>query len=273
MDSINTNLDALNVQNNITNAQMSYGKAIAQISSGLRINTAADDPSGLATLNSLQTAAAGTTQAESNVAQASSFLQTADGGMASMVTILNQMYSLAVESNSSATSSTDAGYNEDVFQADVTALDNFVSNTNYNGTDLLNTAATFTFQTGSASTNTSTITATDLTATIGTALTSTAAGVGSATTAALAEGLITTAIAAVDSYRASIGASEQQFQATSTYLQASSQNLSASISTVGDANIAQQTTSLATAQVLGQAANAMLAQANAQPAQVLTLLR
>jgi len=150
LDAINTNTISLSTQNNLTNSQNALATSIQRLSSGLKINTAADDPAGLAIASRMQSQVNGLNQATQNAQNGVSMLQTADGGLASTTALLQSMRTLAVEAANGTNSSTDLAS----LQTEITQLQaqigDVANNTQYNGTALLDGTATNTqFQVGS----------------------------------------------------------------------------------------------------------------------------
>ncbi len=149
LDAINTNIISLQTQNNLTNSQNSLSESINRLSSGLKINSAMDDPAGLAIASRMKSQVNGLNQATQNANNGVSMLQTADGGLASTTALLQSMRSLAVEAANGTNSSTDLAS----LQTEITQLQAQVgqvsSQTQYNGINLLDGSATNTqFQVG-----------------------------------------------------------------------------------------------------------------------------
>lgn len=273
---INTNVDALNAYRNLTATQNSMSTSLQRLSSGLRINKAADDAAGLAISQGLQSQIGGITVAIRNAQDGINVVQTADGALTETQSILQRMRDLSVQS---ANDSNDTNSRADI-QKEVTALsselDRIAGKTTFNNVNLLD--GTFTakqFQVGYASGDTIQVDI-NSTGTAGFASTDLFATAPDLTTQAGAEAAITdvdTAIQTVSTARAGLGALQNRFQHTINNLSVTQQNLQASNSAITDTDMAQEMTNFTRAQVLSQAGTAMLAQANSASQSVLKLLQ
>jgi flagellin len=270
MTVIGTNVAALRAANASTSAQMSLSKSIDRLSTGKRINSAADDAAGNAIATRMTSQIRGLNQAVRNANDGISLTQTAEGGMNEIVNMMQRMRELSVQS----ASGTLAAGDRTNLQAEVTALlaqvDDVANKTNFNGVALLNTAGPVAIQTGIASGDTVNIGLSNVTAT-GLAINaidiSTAAGAGTALTA------LDTALNTITTAQANLGASQNRLQATVSSLVNRSTNLSEARSRIQDANFSEESTNLAKSQILSQASTAMLAQANQSQQGVLSLIR
>ena len=284
---INYNNASLQAQRGLDASEMVRQRASSQLSSGLRINQAADDTAGMAVSEKLKNQVRGLNQAHRNVQDGISLLQTAEGGLTEIHSILARMRELAVQAaNDTLATSDRANINAEFTQlkAEVTRIAETV---NFNGTKLLNAAAStnVTLQVGSnsGSTNQFTIALTNNIA--GTTLTAagTVNGLGifddaqaSVTTQALAGTSITTLDAAINQVttnRANIGAMENRLESASRSIAVAAENTAAANSRVADADIASAMSEMVRAQILQQAGISVLAQANQAPSLVLQLLR
>ncbi|ESZ87542.1 MAG: flagellin [Blastomonas sp. CACIA14H2] len=272
MTVIGTNVAALRAANASTSAQMSLSKSIDRLSTGKRINSAADDAAGNAIATRMTSQIRGLNQAVRNANDGISLAQTAEGGMNEIVNMMQRMRELAVQS----ASGTLAGGDRANLQAEVTALlaqvDDVAGKTNFNGVSLLNTAGPVAIQTGIGSGDTVNIALANVTTgasglAIGTIDISTAAGAGTALTA------LDTALNTITTAQANLGASQNRLQATVSSLVNRSTNLSEARSRIQDANFSEESTNLAKSQILSQASTAMLAQANQSQQGVLSLIR
>jgi flagellin len=271
MTVINTNVAALRAQNGSRVANNMLETAMTRLSSGKRINSAKDDAAGLAIATRMDANVRGFTQAIRNANDGISLAQTAEGALAETSNILVRMRELAVQS----ANGTNAASDRTALQTEVTSLiaqiDDIATRTNFNGTSLLNSAATsINIQTGLASGQTVAIAIGDMQATalgVGTVDLSTAAGASTALAA------LDTAINTVATQRATLGAAQSRLDATVNNLTSSVTNLAESKSRIMDADYSMETTKLASAQILAQASTAMLAQANQSQQGVLNLLR
>ncbi len=270
MTVIGTNVAALRAANASTSAQGMLSKSIDRLSTGKRINSAADDAAGNAIATRMTSQVRGLNQAIRNSNDGISLAQTAEGGMNEIVNMMQRMRELSVQSASGTLSAGDRTN----LQTEVTALlaqvDDVATKTNFNGVALLNTAGPVAIQTGIASGDTVNIALANVTAT-GLAINaidiSTAAGAGTALTA------LDTALNTITTAQAGLGASQNRLQATVSSLVNRATNLSEARSRIQDANFSDESTNLAKAQILSQASTAMLAQANQAQQGVLSLIR
>ncbi|MGY2082621.1 flagellin N-terminal helical domain-containing protein [Blastococcus sp. SYSU DS0539] len=286
---INQNIAALNAHRNlsITDSQMS--KSLEKLSSGFRINRAADDAAGLAISEGLRAQVGGLKVAVRNAQDGVSVVQTAEGALTEVHSILQRVRDLTVQaSNTGAVSPEAAGY----IGAEITelgkALGDIASRTDFNGTKLLKgdgvtagTELTLTFQTGANGGEAIQVKIADMTAVataiqeVGTSVTSgslaTPPTAYTGSTADLKK--IDDQIKLVSGARATLGASQNRFESTINSLNVAVENLSASESRIRDADMAQEMVGFTRSQILSQAGTAMLAQANQASQGVLSLLR
>ena len=271
MPTINTNVNALFAQNALKVNDRSLTKAMQQLSTGSRVNSSGDDAAGLAIGTSMTAQIRGLNMAVRNANDGISMLQTAEGAMVEQTNMLQRMRELAVQATTSTYNSTQLGYLDTEFQALDTQINNISANTKWNGSTVLASATTQSFVVGAAGTETVTVNlaATDTT----TGLATTALAVSSAASAAAAVTAIDTALASLSSARAKLGAGINQLTYAADNLTNTSANMQASRSQIMDTDYATATSNLARAQIIQQAATAMLAQANQAPASVLALLK
>jgi flagellin len=272
---VNTNVMSLVAQTNLNSTQMKLNNAITQLSSGLRINSAMDDPAGLQIATGMQAQVNGMNQGVINANAAISMSQVADGAMGSVTNMLQQMRTLAVEAaNGTNTGSGDADLQAE-FSALATQIGNTLGSTQFNGISVFSMAAGgITYQVGANSANTVVVASNTLaTDTNITALSnSTSVSIASVASASAALSAIDTALSDVNTTRAKNGASEIQFQQIVSSTQINSQNTAAAVSQIMDTDYAQATSNLTQAQIVQQAGTAMLSQANSIPQNVLSLL-
>ncbi|MBU6208206.1 MAG: flagellin FliC [Alphaproteobacteria bacterium] len=272
MTVIDTNVNALYAQNANRTSGLQLSSAMQQLSSGKRINNAADDAAGLAISTRMNSEVQGLNQAIQNSNTGINLVQTASGALNESSNILTRLNELAVQASNGTNSTTDNAAINTEAQALVKQLDTIAKTTDYNGIKLLNggaTGTTVTLQTGVNSTDT-------LAVTIGGA-DSTTLGVNkidmtSQANASAAIATIGTALATINTEQASLGASQNALNSTVNNLTSAVTNLTASNSTISDADFSAETTKLASAQILQQASTAMLAQANQSQQGVLKLL-
>ncbi len=278
---IATNNAALNAYRNLSNTQNKLNSSLQKLSSGYRINNAADDAAGLSISEGLQSQISGIAQAGRNAQDGISVVQTADGALSEVTSILHRMRDLAVQgaNDSNSTSSRAAIKTE----ADDLGkeLDRITTNTNFNGINLLQ-GGSLNFQVGAGSTadNTIAVNLTDVATAVGTGATglSGAAGAGGfdVTTNATANttiAAIDTAIDAVSTSRADLGASINRFQSAANSLSIAGQNLTAANSQIKDTDMAAEMVNYTQSSILSQAGTAMLAQANQSGQGILKLLQ
>ena len=288
MSVINTNTLSLVTQNNLTKSQASLNSAVERLSSGMRINSAKDDAAGQAIANRFTSNIKGLSQASRNANDGISLAQTAEGALSEVNNNLQRVRELTVQ----ASNGTNTVADQTSILAEITSRLAEITRTSevteFNGTKLLNaaaaTAGTVDIQVGanSDSTNRISIRLTNVssgnlfsTAGGNAALTFTAGGTAAANSAAAAADLATIdkAIAAVDTQRSSLGASQNQLASASTTIGTTITNMSASRSRIEDADYAVEVSNLTRAQILQQAGTSVLAKANQSTEGVLSLLR
>lgn len=275
MSVINTNVKSLVAQNAMTVNSRSMSKAMEQLSTGKRINSASDDAAGLAISNRMTSQVTALNQGVRNANDGISMMQTAEGATKEITNMLQRMRELSVQAANDTNATTDRtaiGVEIGQLQGEITRI---ASNTQWNGMNILSSTTAYsnvTFQVGTEGDATSTITMAFSAMSTG-ALTVSALTVTSSTFAQAAIELIDTAITAVDTFRSTLGAKINRMTAAADNLSNIAQNTSASRSRIEDTDYAQATTELARTQIIQQAATAMLAQANQQPQSVLSLLR
>ncbi|WP_194114247.1 flagellin [Cryobacterium lactosi] len=273
---INTNLAANNTYRNLASTQTDMAKSLERLSSGLRINRAADDAAGLAISEGLKSQVGGLTVASRNAQDAVSVIQTAEGSLSEVQTILQRVRDLAVQAGN--------GSNNDdsriAIQTEVTALGEELSriakSTNFNGIQLADSTAEATplvFQVGAggtAGTDTISVNLSDveLVAVAVKALTFT-----DSTAALLSVKAVDTEIKGVSTSRAELGANQNRFESVIRNIAVSKENLTAAGSRIRDTDMAEEMVKYTRSSILSQAGTAMLAQANQSNQGVLSLLR
>ena len=278
MPSINTNVSALNAQAALSKNSRALSSAMQQLSTGSRINGAADDAAGLAISQNMTAQVRGLNQAVRNMNDGVNLLQTADGALTETTNMLQRMRELAVQSASGTYSDTQRTYLAAEFQALGSQIDKIASQTTWNGYTILtgttggSTSGTYSFQAGQTSGQTISITLSSM-ALSTLAMTATAVAVSTAASASAAIASIDSAIAIVNVQRANIGATINQMTYATDNMTNISSNIAASRSTITDTDYATASTNLSKAQIIQQASTAMLAQANQQPQTVLALLK
>jgi len=284
---INTNLLSLNAQRNTSASQSSLATSLQRLSSGLRVNSAKDDAAGLAISERLNAQVRGSNVAIRNANDGISLSQTAEGALSKVNDSLQRMRELAVQARNATNTSADKDSLDKEFGELSKEIQRVLGGTTFNGRAILATSAagTQTFQVGANVTSNDRIdvattdmtTATEITTVAGTDNTGAGRAVidNTATGTAIDDVIsnIDTAINKVSSERATLGAAQNRFDQVISNLQISVENQSAAKSRITDADFAAETANLSRANILQQAGNAMIAQANQIPSQVLSLLR
>ena len=275
---INTNLISLNAQRHLSQNQSSLATSMQRLSSGMRVNTAADDAAGLAISQRMTTQVRGMNVAIRNANDGISLAQTADGALASVGSSLQRMRELAVQAQNSTNSGSDKDSLNQEFQQLGAEIGRVLGGTSFNGAAILGgSAGSLTFQVGANTTANDTISITTSNMSIDPSITAVTGGkidstVASGTALNAVINNIDAAINDVNSQRAIFGATQNRFSAVITNLQTSVENQSAASSRITDADFAAETANMSRAQILQQAGTAMVAQANQLPQQVLKLL-
>jgi flagellin len=275
---INTNVAALNAYNNLSTNQAKLENAFSQLSSGLRINRAADDASGLAISQNLTSQINGLTQAVSNAQDATNVAQIADGALGTTQDILQRMRTLVVQASNTGTQDSNslAAIGSEITNL-AAQLDNISGQTKFGETKLLDGNYSGTFQIGANGGDTITLDLTgagvDSTTLSVNALAIAASGVTTSYDGTADLTAIDAALKTVSTARATIGATQNQLGYTVTNLQTAITNVTASRSNLTDADLATEVTKMTQQQVLTQAATAVLAQANSAPQAILKLLQ
>jgi flagellin len=278
--SINTNIASLNAQRSMSQSQNALSTSMQRLSSGLRINSAKDDAAGLAIAERMNAQVRGMNVAIRNANDGISLAQTAEGALAKVGDSLQRMRELAVQARNATNSDNDKDSLNKEFAELQKEISRVLGGTAFNGKKILGAdATTLTFQVGANTTadDSLSVATEDMTAASDiTAVTGTSAVIDStATSGAIATVIdnIDSAIDEVNNTRATFGATHSRFEAVISNLQSAVESQSAARSRIMDADFAQETASLSRAQILQQAGNAMIAQANQLPQQVLSLLR
>ncbi|WP_295645212.1 flagellin [uncultured Methylibium sp.] len=308
---INTNIVSLNAQRNLNGSQSALAVAMQRLSSGLRVNSAKDDAAGLAIAERMNSQVRGMNVAIRNANDGISLAQTAEGALGKLGDMLQRMRELAVQSRNSTNSDGDRTNLQREFTQLQEEMDRVIKSSNFNSKALFDgTAGTLEFQVGAnaAATDRISIASIDL---LGSSITAASAidttgtlaadadvlatvvgiwdgsagtgvaigGVSSAGTAVAgsteidnAINVIDRALGIVNDKRAIFGAVQNRFEAVIGNLQTAAENQTAARSRIMDADFAAETAMLSRAQILQQAGNAMVAQANQLPQQVLQLL-
>ena len=278
---INTNVMALNASNMLVGNQNAVQKSIGKLSSGLRINGAADDASGLAISEKMRSQIRGLDQAESNAQDGISLIQTAEGALQQTTDVLQRMRELVVKAENEGVLTEE---DQTSITVEITALkeeiNRIAESTSFNGKTLLNGDYTgltgskgkLNFKIGANSNDCDT-----LGLTIG-SMKADSLGVNevkvtSATLSAAALKSIDAAILKVSSQRANLGAMQNRMEYAIESLSTTAENLTSAESRIRDVDMASEMVNFTKNNILQQSAMSMLAQANQQPQQILSLLR
>ncbi len=274
---INTNIPSLNAQRNLNSSQNALNTSLQRLSSGLRVNSAKDDAAGLAIATRMTAQSRGMTVAIRNANDGISLAQTAESALGQIKDHLLRMRDLAVQSANATNTSGDRNQLQTEFSELQSEISRIYSQTTFNGLKILaGDAGTNAFQVGANSGETvnivsTAISGTAVSAAIATGTTTISGSAGSAMGAVITA--IDAALDDLNTERSVYGAAQSRFEGIVSVLQVARENQSAAASRIMDADYASETASLTRAQILQQAGVAMLAQANALPNNVLSLLR
>jgi flagellin len=283
---VNTNLISLNAQRNTSTNQSALAISMQRLSSGMRVNSAKDDAAGLAIAERMGAQVRGFNVAIRNSNDGISLAQTAEGALGKVGDSLQRMRELAVQARNASNTSSDQDSLDKEFGELAKEIQRVLGGTTFNGKHIVGSdAGTLNFQVGAGTSSDDTISivtaqmtaAVEITSVAGSDNTGTGRAVIDSTASATSIGSIIdnidVAIDKVNSERAVLGASQNRFESVISNLQVSVENQSAAKSRIMDADFASETSSLSRAQILQQAGNAMIAQANQLPQQVLSLLK
>jgi flagellin len=270
---VQTNVASLVAQDSFATTEVALNKTMQQLSSGYKINSAADDAAGLGIASRLSAQVASFTSATQNANTAISMTQTADGGAAQISNILTRLRQLAVEGANGTMSSSDSANLNTEFQAQLNEVDQIANTTIYNGQNVLaGAAAASNFQVGINTTASDTMAVTfggvDV---AGLGLTGSTVASAAGSTAAITS--IDAAIQTLSTTRAGFGAAMDGLQDVVSNLASMSTNTSSALSQVQDVDVASATAQLAQQQVLAQAGESVLSQANQMPQLAESLIR
>lgn len=271
---INQNIAAMNAYRNLTVTEGHLAKSLEKLSSGYRINRAADDAAGLSISEGLRAQVGGLKVAVRNAQDAISVVQTAEGALTEVHSILQRMRELAVQASNDGAANGDpqSAANSEVAEL-VKELDRIADTTKFGSQTLLDGSYTnkeFMVGDGTSSADVISVSVADMTSS---GLTLASVDLSTAAAAKTSIGLIDAAIKSVSTERATLGAYQNRFEHTIANLSVAAENLSASESRIRDTDMALEMMAFTRSQILQQAGTAMLAQANAAPQSVLSLLR
>jgi len=287
---INTNIMANNAYGNLNRTQDQVSKSMERLSSGLRINRAADDAAGLAISEGLKSQVSGSAVAARNAQDGISVIQTTEGALTEVHSILQRMRDLAVQGSNDTNNADSRTAIKNEGDSLGQELDRLTKATNFNGIDLLKgatgtgvsataTPGSLEIQVGTggtSGTDSIQVKVGDVATAVGALSSATTAGdflVDTATNAQATIVKIDTAIKNISSQRADLGAAQNRLEHATKTLQVSGENLQAAQSRITDTDMAQEMVKFTKANIMSQAGTAMLAQANQSGQGVLSLLR
>ncbi len=266
---INTNVPALNAGRVLSRSTKALNRSLERLSSGLRINRAADDAAGLAIAEGFRSVVIGSQVAQRNAQDGVSLVQTAEGALSETTNILQRIRELAVQaSNGTQSTNNRLALDTEVKQL-LDQIDDIALDTEFNGIRVLSAAQTVTLQTGALTSQTLTI------AVAGAKTSDLKVSQVHVSTMALAVSAISTidtAIQSVNTLRSTLGAYQNRLEFTINTLAIQEENSAASESAIRDANIATETIAFTRSQILVSAGTSVLAQANLVPQTALQLL-
>jgi flagellin len=268
---INTNIPALNATRQLNRTTLRLNKSLERLSSGLRINRAADDAAGLAIAEGFRSQVLGYRVAQRNSQDAISMVQTAEGALSETTNILQRIRELAVQASTGTSSDANRAALQDEIEELLAQIDDIANDTQFSGISILDgSTPTVTIQAGAQIGQTLAVSlqgadSADLAINTGFAI-------SAAAEAATAIQQVDSALATVSSIRAGLGAAQNRLEFTIATLAIQEENSSASESAIRDANIALETIEFTRNQILIAAGTSILAQANIMPQNALTLL-
>lgn len=272
---IKTNIPSLQAQKNLQRSTAALNSSFDRLSSGLRIVSAADDAAGLAISESMMTQIRSFTIAERNAQDAVSMVQTAEGALAEVHSIMGRLRELAMQGANGSLTAIDRGFLDTEYQALKTEIDRIQKSAKFNGKDLLSlNQSTIQFQIGLDNTTSDQLTLTfggfGLTAITDAGNLISGSNIDNALTAL---STIDAALSIISTERAKYGATMNRLAITISSIETMRLNLSAANSRIRDVDVATETAALARNQVLSQAGVSVLAQANQLPQLALNLLQ
>jgi flagellin len=271
---INNNISALNTYNRLTVNNNAAAKSMEKLSSGLRINRAGDDAAGLSISEKMRGQIRGLNQAARNAQDGISLIQTAEGALNETHAILQRMRELAVQGANDTNVTADRTALKDELDQLTQEITRIASETEFNTQKIIQSAKTYAFQVGANSGQKIELTIESMGATaLGVAGVATTVSGGTAGNFAAIITTIDTAIEKVSAERSKLGAYQNRLEHTIQNLTTGAENLSAAESRIRDVDMAREMMAFTKNNILSQAAQAMLAQANQQPQGVLQLLR
>jgi flagellin len=269
---INQNIMAFNAYRNLSGTNVQMGKSLEKLSSGFRINRAADDAAGLVISQDLRAQVSGLRVATRNAQDGISMVQTAEGALTEVNNMLQRMRDLAVQARNGSNSSAARSAAQAEYAALGSEINRIAASTRFGSINILNgSTSSFVFQVGANAGDTIQVSFFNLAgnSAVGSAV---LASIDTGTGAEAAISLLDAAIRAVSRGRGDLGAVQNRFESTINSLQVATENVAASESRIRDADMALEMTAFTRNQIMVQAGTAMLGQANQLPQSVLRLL-
>jgi flagellin len=270
---LQTNVASIKAQRNLIKSEKTLSTAMGRLSSGLRINTAADDAAGLAVSEKLRANVRGLAQAGRNANDGISMLQTAEGAMAEVGDMLIRMRELGVQAANGTLGNEERLALDNEFNELRSEIDRISNSTKFAGQNLLDGSMSQTFQVGVSNTGNDQIFVSMATVTTGVAgLNVATVGISTVADAQTSLANLDSAISTVSSRRGTMGAKQNRLLVTINNIAAMHENLSAANSRIRDADIASESANFTRGQILMQAGVSVLAQANQLPGMALSLI-
>ncbi|NQX93522.1 MAG: flagellin FliC [Erythrobacter sp.] len=271
MTVINTNISSLRAQTASTQAQDKLNNAFERLSTGRRINSAADDAAGLSIATNFTSDIRGLNQGIRNANDGIALAQTAEGALEEVANLLQRVRELAIQSQNGTLDNGDRAFLDTEVTEIAAQIDDILSNTEFNGISVFGTGGSdVSVNVQLDATRSVTITSTAIDTTN---LDAAGLDVTSTSNAATAINNVDTGLQAINTTRSSLGAGANRLQAAINNLTTTSTNLADARSRIEDADFGAESTALAKAQILSQASTAILSQANQSQQNVLSLLR
>lgn len=269
---INTNLNAMIATNQMSKNTALAGSSMEKLSTGLRITKAGDDAAGLAVSEKMRAQIRGMEQAERNVQDGISMVQTAEGALEEAGNIAQRMRELGVQAGNDTLSNEDKSkVKEELLQLQ-DEMKKISEETKFNGKQLLNAAGTFTIQAG-ANSETRTVKTADLSSIAKNIGLTSSTNISSSSDAQSFVTKVDDALKAINAARSDLGAMQNRLEYTANNLTTSTENLTAAESRIRDVDVAKEMVTLSKLNILNQASQAMVSQAKQQPESVSQLLR
>ena len=266
---VNTNYNSLVYRTNLNASNNDLSKAMERLSSGIRVNSAADDAAGLAIATRMTSQVRGMEQAFRNAQDGVSLIQTTESALGSITDMLQRMRELSVQADNGTYSATDKTSMGAEITALVAEIDHIAGTTTFNGNNVLDQARVFQLHISDKATDTINVNTIDASSTalgVNTINFAVAGGAQAAITA------IDAAIQSISTSRGTLGATQNRLDFISDSLQSNINNTSASRSRIQDADMAKEMSDLTKSQILSQTTMSMLSRANSQPQGILSLL-